>query len=154
MATAQTIHVVCDAMSLPARPTEVDGRWLNDGITFSARSRVQRIVGVTVDTCVTPISVNEDTMKAKLPSDRVVFIVVGLAIGVLSDLSTRGDTESRPGLASVVSEISLALARKQTDWVSSASELQHFNPRNAERAEAAFSQYAVQLRTKVGTVVQ
>lgn len=57
--------------------------------------------------------------------------------------------ESRSGLASVVSEISLALARRQMDWIASSSQLQHFNNRNAERAEATFSQYAVQVRTKV-----
>lgn len=70
-------------------------------------------------------------------------------LGVLADLSERGDTESRTGLASVVSEISLALARKQVDWIASASELEHFNNRNTERAEATFSQYAVRLRTKI-----
>lgn len=70
--------------------------------------------------------------------------------GVLQDVSTRGDTESRSGLAEVVSEISLALARRSTDWVASASELEHFSNRNAERAEATFSQYSVELRTKVG----
>ena len=69
--------------------------------------------------------------------------------GVLQDVSTRGDTQSRTGLAEVVSEISLALARRSSDWVASASELEHFNNRNAERAEATFSQYTIQLRTKV-----
>lgn len=69
--------------------------------------------------------------------------------GVLEDVSSRGDTESRSGLAEVVSEVSLALARRSTDWVASASELEHFSNRNAERAEATFSQYSVQLRTKV-----
>lgn len=64
-------------------------------------------------------------------------------------MSTRGDTESRSGLAEVVSEVSLALARRSADWVASASELEHFSNRNAERAEATFSQYSVQLRTKV-----
>ncbi|CAM9394343.1 unnamed protein product, partial [Hapterophycus canaliculatus] len=69
--------------------------------------------------------------------------------GVLQDVSARGDTESRTGLAEVVSEISLALARRSTDWIASASELEHFSNRNAERAEATFSQYSVQLRTKI-----
>lgn len=69
--------------------------------------------------------------------------------GVLEDISTRGDTESRSGLAEVVSEMSLALARRSTDWVASASELEHFSNRNAERAEATFSKYTVQLRSKV-----
>lgn len=79
---------------------------------------------------------------------RCVLVYLSLP-GVLADLSERGDTESRTGLASVVSEISLALARKQVDWIASASELEHFNNRNTERAEATFSQYAVRLRTKV-----
>lgn len=69
--------------------------------------------------------------------------------GVLEDVSSRGDTESRSGLAEVVSEVSLALARRSSDWVASSSELEHFGNRNAERAEATFSQYSVQLRTKV-----
>lgn len=70
-------------------------------------------------------------------------------LGVLQDVSARGDTESREGLAEVISEVTLALARRSTDWIASASELEHFNNRNAERAEATFSQYSVQLRTKV-----
>ncbi|CAN0174201.1 unnamed protein product [Ectocarpus sp. 12 AP-2014] len=70
-------------------------------------------------------------------------------LGVLEDVSSRGDTESRSGLAEVVSEVSLALARRSLDWVASASELEHFNNRNVERAEATFSQYSIQLRTKV-----
>lgn len=49
----------------------------------------------------------------------------------------------------MVSEVSLALARRSLDWVASASELEHFNNRNVERAEATFSQYSIQLRTKV-----
>ncbi|CAM9674335.1 unnamed protein product, partial [Hapterophycus canaliculatus] len=67
----------------------------------------------------------------------------------LADVSARGDTESRSGLAEVVSEISLALVRRSSDWVASANELEHFNNRNAKRAEATFSQYSVQLRAKV-----
>lgn len=75
-----------------------------------------------------------------------------LPAGVLDDLSNRGNTETRSGLAQVVSEVSLALARRSADWVASASALEHFNNRNAERAEAAFSQYTVQVRTKVRTM--
>ncbi|CAN0395106.1 unnamed protein product [Ascophyllum nodosum] len=70
-------------------------------------------------------------------------------LGVLEDLSNRGDTETKSGLAEVVSEVGLALARRSADWMASASALEHFNNRNAERAEATFSQYAVQVRTKI-----
>lgn len=64
-------------------------------------------------------------------------------------MSARGDTESRLGLAEVVSEINFALGRRSSDWVASASELEHFDDPNTERAEATFSQYSVQLRAKV-----
>lgn len=69
--------------------------------------------------------------------------------GILEDVSARGGTESRLGLAEMVSEISLALEQRSSDWVASASELEHFNNPNTERAEDTFIQYSVQLRAKV-----
>lgn len=48
-----------------------------------------------------------------------------------------------------MSEISLALVWWPSDWVASTSELEHFTNGNAERAEATFNQYSVQLRAKV-----
>ncbi|CAN0179989.1 unnamed protein product [Ectocarpus sp. 13 AM-2016] len=70
-------------------------------------------------------------------------------LGVLEDVSARGDTGTRLGLAEVVSEISFALGRRSSDWVASASELEHFDDPNTERAEATFSQYSVHLRAKI-----
>lgn len=49
----------------------------------------------------------------------------------------------------MVSEISLALEQRSSDWVASASELEHFNNPNTERVEDTFIQYSVQLRAKV-----
>ncbi|CAN0232423.1 unnamed protein product [Ectocarpus sp. 12 AP-2014] len=70
-------------------------------------------------------------------------------LGVLEDVSARGDTGTRLGLADVVSEISFALGRRSSDWVASASELEHFDDPNTERAEATFSQCSVHLRAKI-----
>lgn len=96
------------------------------------------------DSCVPPPS-----FPSLHPAAPFVSLPPPTRQGVLEDVSSRGDTESRSGLAEVVSEVSLALARRSIDWVASASELEHFNNRNVERAEATFSQYSIQLRTKV-----
>ncbi|KAG5192255.1 hypothetical protein JKP88DRAFT_230236 [Tribonema minus] len=67
----------------------------------------------------------------------------------LKSIAERAETSSRGGLSTAVSEVCLALVRRQPDWIASASQYEYFAPRSAERAEAVFNTYAIAERTKV-----
>ncbi|CAM9696031.1 unnamed protein product [Discosporangium mesarthrocarpum] len=79
-------------------------------------------------------------------------------LGALTDLAGRGNTDSRAGLAAIVSEVSLALGRRKVEWVAASSAMEHFSSANKERAEATFNRLSVavrsaterETRTKVG----
>ncbi|CAM9875254.1 unnamed protein product [Choristocarpus tenellus] len=64
-------------------------------------------------------------------------------------MSARSNTDTRSGLASIVSEVSLELLRKQVDWVASSSDMEHFSNRNSDKAESKFNQLSMGVRSKM-----
>ncbi|CAM9720452.1 unnamed protein product [Chrysoparadoxa australica] len=69
-------------------------------------------------------------------------------LGQLAQLSDNADTSTNAGLANVVSDISLALLKKSSDWVSAASEWEHFG-RDMSQAESALNRQAIKERSKI-----
>ncbi|CAM9589465.1 unnamed protein product, partial [Phaeothamnion confervicola] len=67
----------------------------------------------------------------------------------LRDLAGRADSSSGRGLSTAVSEAALALVRRQNDWLSAASDFDHFGRGSSDGAERAFNRFAITERSKV-----
>lgn len=70
-------------------------------------------------------------------------------LGQLGALAESSNTNTKTGISKIVSETCVALLRKSADWNSAALQFEYYPQRSAEKAEATFSQFAIQERLKV-----
>lgn len=67
--------------------------------------------------------------------------------GLLDDAGRSSD-DSSEGLAEMCNEICMALLRKQSDWVSAASDSRWFSAKDAGKAESQYNEWATKEATK------
>jgi len=68
-------------------------------------------------------------------------------LGVISRLADTVDTDDEDSLASLVSDVALALLRKESDWIS--AKIESVDVDDEDEAEATFSQMSLKERAKI-----
>mmetsp|Transcript_29598 Transcript_29598/g.66963 ORF Transcript_29598/g.66963 Transcript_29598/m.66963 type:complete len:267 (-) Transcript_29598:2114-2914(-) len=68
-------------------------------------------------------------------------------LGTIGRIADEADTETEEGLADLVSDVALALLRKESDWVSAS--LEKKVTRDEDEGESLFGQFSLQERAKI-----